>query len=86
MAALFELAMKADLAIRLYSPGKPKDTLNQSLHAGLAGAGKRSGLPESLWQPLVNVIKADGTHAAVAQAVKRLDEEVTKHLLSGLKK
>lgn len=80
MAGLFELAMKADLATRLYAPGKKDDSLNVSLQKGLADAGRRSEVPEKLWQPLVNAIKSGGSHDAVKAAVAKLDHEVTEHL------
>ena len=86
MAGLFELAMKADLAVRLYQSGKKDDSLNISLQTGLADAGKRSGLPEKLWQPLVQAIKDDSSHDAVKEAVELLDKQVTEHLQVAIKK
>jgi hypothetical protein len=85
MANLFELAMKARLAVILYVP-KAGDDLNEASLQALTRTGKGAGLPPSLWNPLVTKIKETAPHAEVKAAFERLDEEVTKHLLEAVKK
>lgn len=84
MASLFELAMKARAAVILYQP-KQGDSLNASLESALARSGAASGLPEALWKPLVTKIKELAPHEEVRNQVKRLDDEVTRHLLGEIK-
>lgn len=85
MAGLFELAMKARLAVLLYAEGKPEDDLNKSLASGLKSAGERCGLPEKFWKPLVDAIASNASHANVKAAVEKLDENVTAELVARTK-
>jgi hypothetical protein len=85
MASLFELTVKSRLAALLYQ-AKQGDETNADLGEAVARAGKASGLPETLWQPLVRKIKGVAAEEEVRREVTRLDEEVTRHLKAEIDK
>jgi hypothetical protein len=76
-AALFEVAVKSNLLLVLYSPGSSS---TNAIAAAISGAAPRAQLPANLWQPLVNMVTAQADADEVRKAVKSFHAEVERHL------
>ena len=76
-AGLFELATGSHLLLLIYSPHHKRiqlqlDQVEQSAHV--------SGLPESIWGPLVELLRMRAPYRQVKEAVFRLHQRADAHL------
>jgi hypothetical protein len=75
--ALFEIALKTNILLVLYSPGiSEADSIAQAV----TEAAPRAKLPSDLWQPVVDAIQKKAPPADVRLAVQRLHTEADKYL------
>lgn len=79
-AALFEVAVKSNLLLLLYTPGSPEGV---DVATVLKKRGPDAGIPEALWQPLVAKIEARAPFDDVKEAVTALQSGMRKHLKTG---
>jgi hypothetical protein len=83
-AALFEIALKSNILILLYSPGNSSAA---SVSAAISRAGQQAKLPAQLWQPLVDMLgkqtPVDDVRAAVRKMHKDVDEYLANSAESG---
>jgi hypothetical protein len=76
-AALFEVALKSNLLLVLYTP---RSTAAAAIADAISQAAPRAQLPASLWQPLVNTVIAKADGFQVRKAVKTFHTAVEQHL------
>jgi hypothetical protein len=76
-AALFEVAMKSNLLLVLYTPGSSS---SDAIVAAISAAAPRAQLPAGLWQPLINMVTSQADGAEVRKAVRSFHAEVERHL------
>jgi hypothetical protein len=76
-AALFEVALKSNLLLVLYTP---RSTSADAIADAISQAAPRAQLPASLWQPLVKMVTAKVDGADVRKAVKTFHAAVEQHL------
>ncbi|MEX0613726.1 MAG: hypothetical protein WD738_04670 [Pirellulales bacterium] len=76
-AALFEMAVKSNVLLVLYSPESPAV---QSISTAVAEAGPRAELPPELWRPLLDTLANKSTATEVRTAVRRLHADVDQYL------
>jgi hypothetical protein len=74
---LFELSLKSNLLLLLYSPDGSEGA---SIASVIQSRGERLGLPESAWKPVVDLIGAKASFDDVKAAVSKMHEEVRRHL------
>jgi hypothetical protein len=76
-AAIFRMAVRSNLLLMLNTPGsRAVETLSKSL----AELGPRTGLPQELWQPLLDLLAQSATPAAIREAVPQMHADVEQHL------
>ena len=68
-AALFEVALKSNLLVLLYSPGS--DATN-SISAAITRAAPQAKLPDELWSPLVDRMNKKASLDDVRTAVHKI--------------
>jgi hypothetical protein len=76
-AALFEVALKSNILLLLYSPGS--DATN-SISAALSHAAPQAKLPEILWSPLADRINKKASLEEVRAAVRQMHTDVDAYL------
>jgi hypothetical protein len=76
-AALFEVALKSNLLILLYSP---RSTTVEAISAAIRRAAPQAGLPTELWQPLVDLLGKDSSINDVRTAERKLHSDVEQYL------
>ena len=76
-AALFEMALKSNVLMLLYSPG---DSTSKTIAGVIKNRGTEAGLPESLWKPVVDKIEEQAPFDEVKAAVSQMHQDVLNHL------
>jgi hypothetical protein len=76
-SALFEIALKSNILLLLYSPG---GTAGTSVAAAISQAAPQAKLPAEYWQPLVDALGDDAPHDDVRAAIRKMHLEVDKYL------
>jgi hypothetical protein len=75
-AALVELAVKSNILLAIYQPGM---STTEAVSA-IARAGGQAGLPDQLYQPLLDALTKGAPPTDVSQAVFRLHDAVDQYL------
>jgi hypothetical protein len=76
-AALFEIALKSNILLLLYTPGA---SAGGSIAAAISQAAPQAKLPAELWQPLVEALNKQASQADIRAAVRKLHVDVDKYL------
>ena len=76
-AALFEVALKSNILLLLYSPGS--DATN-SITAAITRAAPQAKLPDVLWSPLVDRMNKKASLEDVRTAVRQMHSDVDGYL------
>jgi hypothetical protein len=76
-AALFEVALKSNILLLLYSPGS--DATN-SISAAISRAAPQAKLPDVLWSPLVDRMSKKASLGDVRAAVHQMHSDVAGYL------
>jgi hypothetical protein len=76
-AALFEVALKSNILLLLYSPGS--DATN-SISAAISRAAPQAKLPDVLWSPLVDRMNKKASLEDVRAAVRQMHSDVDGYL------
>ena len=76
-AALFEVALKSNILLLLYSPGS--DATN-SISAAISRAAPQAKLPDVLWTPLVDRMNKKASLDEVRASVKQMHADVDGYL------
>jgi hypothetical protein len=76
-AALFEVALKSNLLLVLYTP---RSSAAGAIADAISQAAPRAELPAGLWEPLVNTVIAKADGFQVRKAVKTFHTAVEQHL------
>jgi hypothetical protein len=76
-AALFEVALKSNILLLLYTPGS---AAGNSISAAIAQAAPRSKIPNDLWQPLITALNQQATQNDIRAAVRKLHVDVDQYL------
>jgi hypothetical protein len=78
-AALFEVALKSNILLLLYSPDSEA---TNSISAAITRAAPQAKLPDVLWTPLVDRMNKNASLKDVRAAVKQMHSEVDAYLAS----
>jgi hypothetical protein len=78
-AALFEVALKSNILLLLYSPGS--DATN-SISAAISRAAPQAKLPDVLWTPVVDRMNKKASLDEVRASVKQMHADVDGYLAS----
>jgi hypothetical protein len=76
-AALFEVALKSNFLLLLYSPGSSTTT---SISGAISRAAPQARLPAQLWKPLVDLLGKQSSLADVQTAVRQMHNDVDRYL------
>jgi hypothetical protein len=76
-SALFEVALKSNLLLFLYSPGSDATT---SISAAIVRAAPAAELPDILWYPLVERVNNRASLDEVRTAVRTMHRDVDRYL------
>jgi hypothetical protein len=76
-AALFEIALKSNMLVLLYSPGS--STVN-TVSAAISHAAPQAQLPDELWKPLVALLEKPSAIADVRAAIRKMHIDVDQYL------
>jgi hypothetical protein len=76
-AALFEVALKSNILLLLYSPGS--DATN-SISAAISRAAPHAKLPDVLWSPLIDRMNKKASLEDVRAAVRQMHSDVDGYL------
>jgi hypothetical protein len=76
-AALFELAIKSTLSLLVYSE---EDEMSQTLMEVIDRSGRDAGLPESIYKPVVDKMRARAPYASVKAEISAMDKRITTYL------
>jgi hypothetical protein len=76
-AALFEVALKSNLLLFLYSPGS--DATN-SISAAISRAAPQAELPDVLWWPLIERISRKDSLEEIRTSARQMHRDVEKYL------
>jgi hypothetical protein len=76
-ASLFEIALKSNFLILLYSPG---NSAASAVSFAISRAGPQSKLPAKLWQPLVDLLNKHAPVDDVRAAVRNMHKDVDEYL------
>ena len=76
-AALFEVALKSNILLLLYSPGS--DATN-SISAAISRAAPQAKLPDVLWSPLVDRMNKKASLEEVRTSVRQMHRDVDGYL------
>jgi hypothetical protein len=76
-AALFEVALKSNILLLLYSPNSPA---TNSIAAAISRAAPQGGLPRELWNPLLETLNKGASLAEVQTAVRKMHADVNQFL------
>jgi hypothetical protein len=76
-AALFEVALKSNILILLYSPGSSEAG---SLSTAISRAAPQAQLPAELWKPLSDLLGKQSSLNDVRTAVRQMHKDVDQYL------
>ncbi len=76
-AALFEIALKSNILLLLYSPGA---SAGNSIAAAISQAAPQAKLPAELWRPLVGALEKQAPQSDVRAAVRKMHIDVDQYL------
>ena len=76
-AALFEIALKSNILLLLYSPGA---SAGDSIATAISQAAPQAKLPAELWQPLVGALEKQAPQSDVRAAVRKMHIDVDQFL------
>ena len=76
-SALFEIALKSNILLLLYSPDT---SAGGSVAAAISQVAPKAKLPAELWQPLVDVLNKKATQSEVRAAVRKMHVDVDQYL------
>jgi hypothetical protein len=76
-SALFEIALKSNILLLLYTPGT---SAGNSIAVAISQAAPQANLPAELWQPLVDALNEQATQADVRAAVGKMHLDVDQYL------
>jgi hypothetical protein len=76
-ASLFEVALKSNILLLLYSPGS---NAANSISAAISRAAPKAGLPAELWQPVVDRVNKQSSVDDVRTAVRQMHNDVDQYL------
>lgn len=77
-AALFEISLKSNILLLLYTPG---GSAAESIAAAISQAAPRAKLPTEFWKPLVDTLISKKPPAEVRAAVRTMHANVDKYLV-----
>jgi hypothetical protein len=76
-AALFEVALKSNILLLLYTPNS---TATNSIAAAISRAAPQGGLPRELWTPLLETLNKQASLDEVRTAVRKMHAVVDQYL------
>jgi hypothetical protein len=76
-AALFEIAIKSNLLLLMYTPEAPA---GNSIAAAILQAAPKAKLPDELWKPLVEALNKQAPQSDVRTAVRTMHVNVDRYL------
>jgi hypothetical protein len=76
-AALFEIALKSNILLLLYTPGA---SAGKSIASAISQVAPQAKLPAELWQPLVDAIGRQAPQEDVQAAVRKMHIAVDQYL------
>jgi hypothetical protein len=76
-SALFEVALKSNILLVLYTPGA---SAGNSIALAITEAAPKTSLPSEMWQPVVDAIQKKAPPAGVRAAVQKLHTDADKFL------
>jgi hypothetical protein len=76
-AALFEVALKSNILLLLYSPGSEA---TNSIAAAIVRAAPQAKLPDVLWSPLIDRINKKASLDDVRTAIHQMRRDVDGYL------
>ena len=76
-SALFEIALKSNILLLLYSP---ETSAGGSVAAAISQVAPKAKLPVELWQPLVEVLNKKATQSEVRAAIRKMHVDVDQYL------
>jgi hypothetical protein len=76
-AALFEIALKSNILILLYSP---TNTSASAVASAIKQAAPQAKLPAQFWQPLVEILGKQSPVDDVRAAVRKMHKDVDEYL------
>jgi len=76
-AALFEIAVKSNILLLMYTPDAQAGSL---VSAAIAQASPKAKLPDALWKPLVEALNSQAPQADVRAAVRKMHVDVDRYL------
>ena len=76
-SALFEIALKSNLLLLLYTPGT---SAGDSIATAISKAAPQAKLPSEFWQPLVDALNKRASQADVRAAVRKMHGEIERFL------
>lgn len=77
VAALFEVALKSNYLLVLYSPGSSEAN---SISAAISRAAPQARLPAELWKPLVDTLGKRSSLSDVRAAVRKMHNDTDQYL------
>lgn len=81
VADLFEMAVKGNIAFMLYT-ADPKDSMNKALADRLAELGAKTELPEELWKPAIDKMRAGAPKEEVQALLKEMEAKTRDYLMT----
>ncbi len=79
-ASLFEIALKSNVLLLLYTPGS---SAGNSVATAIQQAAPRARLRAELWRPLVDALKKQVPESDVRAAVRKMHVDVDQYLAGG---
>jgi hypothetical protein len=76
-SALFEIALKSNLLLLLYTPGT---SAGDSIATAVSKAAPQAKLPSELWKPLVDALIKKAPQADVRSAVRKTHGDIERYL------
>ena len=76
-SALFEVALKSNILLLLYTPGA---SAGNSIAAAITRAAPQAKLPDELWKPLIEALGKQAPQTDVRAAVRKMHVDVDRYL------
>lgn len=76
-SAIFEIALKSNLLLLLYTPGT---SAGDSIATAISKAAPQAKLPDELWQPLVDALNKRMSQTDVRSAVRKMHGDIERYL------
>jgi hypothetical protein len=76
-SAIFEIALKSNLLLLLYTPGT---SAGDSIATAISKAAPLAKLPAELWQPLVDALNKHKSQQDVRTAVRTMHSDIERYL------